>query len=409
MVERASGLGSRSRRRARGACRAYSEEILGLSDEQTDEQTGQASLTRVDITSLPAETAVTADNSVVQVHAHVLAQLRQAQRHFLAAKNLPTLVRYLLKGFPGAFTSKVAELHLHDPEGLLDSLIPARQTFGEALALHRDSYALYQLYPDTPFTTLLNFDDPRMLELFSGASEAAGAALMPLLDDNRLIGSYHLALVDTMTAYGEQERELFAMLAELITAAFLRVLELQRADRLMLLDPVTEVGNLRAFRRNMLREIFWARRVEQPLSLLFIGLDDLEDVARSYGEVASHFVQRRVSQRLCSYLRSTDYMAHIADTHFAALLPACNELHAHDIGERMRSDIDGFAIDDGRGAVLYITLSIGMVCWEPGRHPLDDSERLATQMQTETESAMQSARRAGGNRLSVARLGLLMI
>ena len=384
-------------------------EILGLSDERTDERAEQGSLTRIDITSLPEETPVTADDTVVQVHAHVLAQLRQAQRYLLSVKNLPALVRYLLKGFPGSFTSTAAELHLHDPEGLLDSLMPARQAFGEALTLHRDSYALYQFYPDTPLTTLLDFDDPRMFELFSGASEAAGAVVMPLLDDNRLIGSYHLALVDTMTAYAEQERELFAMLADLVAATLQRVLDLQRADRLMLLDPVTEVGNLRAFRRDMLREILWARRVEQPLSLLFLGLDDLDDVGRSHGEVASHFVQRRVSQRLSSYLRSTDYMAHISDTHFAVLLPACNELHAHDIGERMRADIDGFAIDDGRGAVLYVTLSIGMLCWEPARHPMDDSERLATQMQTETESAMQSARRAGGNRLSVARLGLLMI
>ncbi len=367
-------------------------------------------MTSIDITSLPAEAEPTpADPAIVTLHAHVLRQLAQAQRHLLAVKSLTALARYLLEGFPAAFATTAAELRLHDPEGILASLLPARNTLGEGFSLHRDSYALYQLYPDAPETSLLDLDNPRMFTLLSAANEAAGAVVMPLFDGNRLIGSYHLALLEDMTAYGEQELELFTMLAQLIAAALMRVVQLQRADQLSLLDPITEVGNQRAFRRDMLREIFWARRVDQPLSLLFIGLDDLDEVCRSYGEVASHFVQRRVSQRLCSDLRATDYIAHISSTHFAVLLPTCNEPHAHDIGERMRADIDDFPIDDGRGAILYVTLSIGLVCWEPSRHPMDDSERLASQMEAEAESAMHKAERAGGNRVAVARLGLLMV
>jgi GGDEF domain-containing protein len=99
----------------------------------------------------------------------------------------------------------------------------------------------------------------------------------------------------------------------------------------------------------------------------------------------------------------------VSSSHFAVLLPGCSEPHAHDIGERMRRDIDEFAIDDGRGAILYVTLSIGLVCWEPARHPVESSERLATQMEAEAEAAMQKAERAGGNSVSVARLGLLML
>jgi diguanylate cyclase (GGDEF)-like protein len=367
-------------------------------------------VTNIEMTSLPeAPKVAPPTRDSVSVHRHVLGALRDAQRSLLSVKSLSSLVKFLLEDFPGLFGAAGAEIRLHDPEGEIAKLLPVRKLFGDALLLKTDSYALYQLYPDTPSTTLIDLDDPRMFTILSEAKKAAGAAMLPLYDGNRLVGSYHIALTATMSDYAEPDRELFAMLGQQVSSALLRVVEFQRVDQLTLLDPVTEMGNLRAFRRDMLREIFWARRVEEPLSLLNIALDGLEDLSRSYGEVTSHFVQRRVSQRLCSDLRATDYIAHTSDTHFTVMLPSCGEPHAHDIGERMRRDIDDFAIDDGRGAVLYVSLSIGLVCWEPSRHPIESSERLANQMESEAQSAMQKAERAGGNRVSVARIGLLML
>ena len=50
-----------------------------------------------------------------------------------------------------------------------------------------------------------------------------------------------------------------------------------------------------------------------------------------------------------------------------------------------------------------------MVCWEPARHPVESNERLSMQMESEALSAMRTAERGGGNSISVARLGLLML
>ncbi len=375
-----------------------------------DERSPDYPVTNIEMTTLPAvEGESSIDDQVLKVRASVLRQLRQAQRNLLALKSVTSLVKFLLEDFPENFGSASAELRLHDPDGGLKAQLPVHKLFGEALSLKSDSYALYQLYPDNPETTLIDLDDPRMFAVLPDAAKATGAVMMPLFDGNRLLGSYHLALVDQVADYSEHEAELFSMLGQLVAATLLRVVEYQRATQLSLVDPITEAGNLRAFRRDMLREIYWARRVDQPLSLLYMSLDGLEELCRSYGEVTCHFVQRRVSQRLCSDLRATDYIAHTTTNHFAVLLPACNEPHAHHIGERMRRDLDNFAIDDGRGAVLYITLSIGLVCWEPARHPVESSDRLASQMESEAEGAMQKAERAGGNRISVARLGLLMV
>lgn len=376
----------------------------------SDKRLPNAPVTSIDITSLPVVAEATVpEERRVSVQAHVLESLRLAQRNLLAFKSLSAMVKYLLEDFPAAFGSAHAELRLHDPDGSLGALLPSRKLFGSAFALTKDSYQLYKLYPDTPETALLSLEDQRMFSILSGDGSAAGAVIMPLFEGNRLMGSYHLALTEDMQSYDERELGLFAMLGQLVASAALRVVEFQRIDQLTMVDPITEVGNQRAFRRTIYREILWARRVKQPVSVLFVSLDELDELCRNQGEVAWHFVQRRVSQRLCSDLRGTDYISHVSSTHFAVILPSCNEPQAHDISERIRKDIDQFAIDDGRGAVLYVTLSIGLVCWNPSHHPMNSTERLASQMESAAESAMHKAERGGGNGVSVARLGLLML
>jgi diguanylate cyclase (GGDEF)-like protein len=384
------------------------------SDNDTSNDNGKTgggvAMTSIEMTALP----VTPDRPSVEagtvpLHRHVLNQFRDAQRNLLSIRSLGPLINYLVDGLPAAFASAGAELRLHDPEGSLARLLRTRAPAAKAYSLHKDSYALYELFDDSPAVAYLDLEDSRMFRLLSGERDASGAVLMPLMDGNRLIGTYLLGLVEDMSSFSDPDLEVFALLGQLVAAAFLQVVEYQRADSLALLDHVTEVGNYRAFTRDLEREIQWARRSGEPLSLIMLSLDEIEEIARTHGEIASHFVQRRVSQRLCSDLRATDYIARLDETRFAILLPACNEPNAYDIGERMRQDIDDFAMDDGRGSVLYVTLSVGIVCWEPSRHPSEDVERLAMQLDSEAETAMFKSVRAGGNRISVARVGLLMV
>lgn len=370
----------------------------------------EATVTSIEMTELPGTPeAPKVEPGVISLHTHVLHRFRDAQRHLLAIRSLGPLINFLVDGLPAAFVSAGAELRLLDPAGDLAKLLRTRSPVAKACSLHADSYALYELFDDAPEVSYLSLDDSRMFRVLSSERNASGAVLMPLMDGNRLIGVYFMGLVDAMGGFDEHDLELFALLGELIAGALLRVIEYQRADELSLLDPVTEVGNARAFGRDLEREIRWARRTIEPVSLLIVGLDDLDEIASSQGEIASHFVLRRVTQRLCSDLRATDYIARLDESRFAILLPTCNEPNAYDIGERLRQDVDDFAMDDGRGSVLYVTLSVGIVCWEPSSHASDNVERLAMQLESEAETAMKKSSRAGGNRVSVARVGLLMV
>ena len=82
---------------------------------------------------------------------------------------------------------------------------------------------------------------------------------------------------------------------------------------------------------------------------------------------------------------------------------------ANDIAERMRNDIDEFSIDDGRGAVLEVTLSIGFVTWEPQQFPAIDMDQLAQQMETVGGKALHDARARGGNCVAQGRLSTMVL
>ena len=102
-------------------------------------------------------------------------------------------------------------------------------------------------------------------------------------------------------------------------------------------------------------------------------------------------------------------MARLTGSQLAVLVPGCGEVLGRDIAERMRQDVQEFAIDDGRGAVLQVTLSVGLVTWEPDHYPAVDMARLATQIQNVADKGLHSSQSKNGNQVSIARLSALMV
>ena len=118
---------------------------------------------------------------------------------------------------------------------------------------------------------------------------------------------------------------------------------------------------------------------------------------------------RKVAERLASDLRQTDFLARLARPKFAILLPNSGEVVAREVAQRMLRDIEDFPIDDGRGAVLQVCLSIGMATWEPKQYPAVDMPRLAKQMESVGNTGLESARSRGGNCVAQARLSTMMV
>lgn len=343
------------------------------------------------------------------VNRYVYHQAQQLELMLLGAEDLQALLEVLLVSLPRHFGLSSAELWLYDPEGVLAGLIVGGQRYGYSLQLHRDVFDMQELYELEPDIVLLDATDSRMFEVLKSEHGIQYAMLLPLLDSGRLMGSLHLGSREDTNIVGESEEDVMAQLAAVASNCFKNAVRQQQISQLTLLDPLTQISNVRGFRKDIAREIARARRADQPLGLLLMEIDEYDDLLEYYGENAAHFTMKKVVERVSSDLRATDLLARLSRSRIAVLLPACNESKAMDIAERMRGDIEDFSVDDGRGAVIQATLSVGVTSWTPQQYPAIDMVALAEQMQTVSTQGLENAVAAGGNKVAVSRLSVSLL
>lgn len=348
-------------------------------------------------------------SETITVNRYLYQQSQQLECMLLNAPDLLALLEVLLVSMPRHFSFRVAELWLYDPEGVLGSLIVGGQRYGQQLQLQQDAFQMQELYDLDPDIQLIDATDSRMFEVLKSEQGIDGALLMPLTDSGRMIGSLHLGLQEGALILGEAEEDLVAHLATVISTCFKTAVSRQQISQLTLLDPLTQISNLRGFEKDIAREIARARRADQPVTVLMMGIDEFDELYEHYGKRRGQFVVKKVTERISSDLRATDMMARLARPKFAVLIPGSGEMLGQDIAERMREDIADFAIDDGRGAVLQVTVSVGLVTWEPQQYPAVDMPQLARQMETAAGKALQNAQSSGGNQVAQARLSTLIL
>jgi len=345
----------------------------------------------------------------VTLNRYLFKQVQQLEHMLLDAPDLQALTEVLLVSLPRHFSFRVAELWLHDPEDILSGLIVGGERYGHHLQLQRDAFIMQELYGLEPDVVLIDATDSRMFEVLKSEHGIDYALLLPLMDSGRMIGSLHLGIQEDNMSFGREEEDLIAHMAAIISRCFKIDVSRQQISQLTMLDPLTQISNLRGFERDIAREIARARRANQPVTVLLLEIDEYDDLHDHYGEVRGHFVLKKVAERICSDLRATDMMARLSRSCLAVLIPASGESLGQDIAERMRTDIEDFAIDDGRGAVLQVTLSVGMVTWEPQQYPAVDMPKLAKQMESVGFKALAIAQSRGGNTVTMSRLSTLIV
>ncbi len=356
-----------------------------------------------------AELAESRLTETLTINRYLYQQTQQLELMLLEAQGLQALFEILLVSMPRHYSFRTSELWLYDPDDVLSKLLVGAERYGKSLQLLNDVFSIQELYELEPDIALIDATDSRMFEILKSEHGVEYALLMPLTDSGRLIGSLHLGLPDDSLVLGEQEEHLLAHLAALLSSCFKAAVSRQQVSQLTLLDPLTEASNPRGFGRELAREISRARRSSKPITALMMEIDDFDDLYQHYGVRRGQFVIRKVAERLSSNLRATDSLARLAQAKFAVLIPAGGQMVSQDIAERMRGDIEEFSIDDGRGAVLQVSLSIGLVTWEPQQFPAVDMPQLARQMESVGGKALEDAKARGGNCVAHARLSTLVL
>ena len=119
----------------------------------------------------------------------------------------------------------------------------------------------------------------------------------------------------------------------------------RRLKHLVGVDALTGIANRRHFDRALEREIRRAHRDAQPLSLVFLDLDQFKLFNDSYGHTRGDEVLRRVAQTLDeTFRRGGDLVARYGGEEFAVVLPGVDGRRAGLYAERLRRRIWRLAI-----------------------------------------------------------------
>lgn len=141
----------------------------------------------------------------------------------------------------------------------------------------------------------------------------------------------------------------------------------QRLKRLVSVDSLTGIANRRHFDRALDRELRRARRDHQPLSLIFLDLDEFKHYNDTYGHARGDEVLRQVAHTLDeTFRRGGDLVARYGGEEFAVVLPGVDGRRAALYAERLRRRIWRLEIPNSGSAVSdRITISGGIATVNP--------------------------------------------
>ena len=120
---------------------------------------------------------------------------------------------------------------------------------------------------------------------------------------------------------------LFALAAVLLCNVQLRCLRQLRfetrrkVERLTFVDPLSGVYNFRYLRQRLAEEVERARRLREPLSVVFLDFDRFKQVNDTFGHAEGNAVLEKIGAALRRAVRGEDFVGRVGGDEFLVVLP----------------------------------------------------------------------------------------
>lgn len=151
-------------------------------------------------------------------------------------------------------------------------------------------------------------------------------------------------------------------------------------------DSLTGLQNRRALMERLSAESDFARRHNNPFSLLLIDVDRFKQHNDSFGHPAGDEVLKGVAQLMMEQARVSDFVARYGGEEFVVLLPGTDEDASRVAGERLR-----LAIESATWEHRPVTVSIGIGT---------TSHVDVTTLMAQADTALYASKAAGRNRVT---------
>ena len=174
----------------------------------------------------------------------------------------------------------------------------------------------------------------------------------------------------------------------------------QKLLALASVDDLTQLYNRRYFFERFNQEVERAKRYQRPLSCIIMDIDFFKHVNDSYGHLAGDQVLIDIAQILRNNCRQSDLAGRYGGEELIILLPETEAGGAMIIADRIREMIEEHQTVDGRGAVIGVTVSMGLASLAGAElRNIDKNERIVQY----ADDALLLAKKGGRNRIEVYR------
>lgn len=159
-------------------------------------------------------------------------------------------------------------------------------------------------------------------------------------------------------------------------------------------DSLTGVYNRRSFDERIEDEVARAHRYDRPLALVMFDIDHFKRTNDTYGHQGGDFVLHEVAQLVAQRVRKDDFVARYGGEEFAVILAEFELPFPGIFAEDIRAVIQNHTFDY-QGRVVPVTISLGVVIWNP-------RFEAAAQLIEAADQCLYQAKANGRNRVVAA-------
>lgn len=167
--------------------------------------------------------------------------------------------------------------------------------------------------------------------------------------------------------------------------------QLEEVQAQTLRDPVTSIGNRRAFDRHLEAAVARAEKLHTSFCIALGGIDDFNSLVEIYGHIATDATLSKIAAIIAGNVGPEDLAARHGGEVFGLVLENPEIMSAHNLLVKIKHDVKSsvFALENSDEAISGVTVSFGLVRYEHGMS--------APKLMEQAGACLLDARRSGRN------------